>query len=98
MSGRVSVKIAAMRCATGGRRLAVEGDRDCLLLGSRGPEYCCLAWLVSADHGYSRRTISLNRSDRIVFHIIGRLLGIAWACPCSLVRFPEALDCAGSEF
>eukprot|EP00955_Chlamydomonas_euryale_P037598 350824-Chlamydomonas_euryale.AAC.1 len=26
--------------AMGGRRLAIEGDRDCLLLGSREPEYC----------------------------------------------------------
>eukprot|EP00955_Chlamydomonas_euryale_P111541 366073-Chlamydomonas_euryale.AAC.4 len=40
MFGQGGVKIAAMTCATGGRWLAIGGDRDCLLFGSREPEYC----------------------------------------------------------
>eukprot|EP00955_Chlamydomonas_euryale_P117329 366466-Chlamydomonas_euryale.AAC.16 len=40
--GRVGVKITAMTSATGGRRLAIEGNQDCLLLGSGEPE--CVSW------------------------------------------------------
>eukprot|EP00955_Chlamydomonas_euryale_P098339 365138-Chlamydomonas_euryale.AAC.2 len=85
------------RCATGGGRLAVEGDRDCLLLGSTEPEY--RQW-----PGYSVQTtaaqvtqflrISWDRTNRIHFNP----LGLAWACPFNLVGFQGSLDCAGSKF
>eukprot|EP00955_Chlamydomonas_euryale_P046681 353470-Chlamydomonas_euryale.AAC.4 len=51
-------KVAASACTMGDRGLLGEGDRDCLLLGSRKPGFCWLAWLVSEDHGYSCRRIS----------------------------------------
>eukprot|EP00955_Chlamydomonas_euryale_P096080 364983-Chlamydomonas_euryale.AAC.1 len=55
MFGWVGIKVAAMARATEGR-LAVAGDRDCLLLGSRVPDGCHLARLLSA--GYYRHRIA----------------------------------------